>query len=182
MADSSIGPDTYQEFLAQTDPDPDVARSRVFGWIYDELRTVAAKQIRGGFQVSPTSVVSEFYMKLKRCNVSVPNTRSEFLAFAATAMRRLIIDHLRASNRRESNRVPLDSVVEDFKDRAIDLVALDAALDELRESRPDDVEIVELRFFAGLSMQEIAEVLEISLRTLERRWQWIRHRLQRMIS
>lgn len=93
---------------------------------------------------------------------------------AAKAMRWVLIDHARSKRRikrgRNATTVPLDQVLLTYEARDFDLLALDEALDELAETEPQLAQVVELRFFAGLSMEEIAPIVGLTLRTLERKW------------
>jgi DNA-directed RNA polymerase specialized sigma24 family protein len=102
------------------------------------------------------------------------NGREHFIAMAAKAMRWVLIDHARAKLRikrgRNAKTVPLDQVLLTYEARDFDLLALDEALNELAQSEPELAQVVELRFFAGLPMEEIAPIVGMTLRTLERKW------------
>lgn len=141
---------------------------------YPILRTIAAAQLRRqrpGHTLQPTALVHEAYVKLAG-SAATPNDRGHFYALAARAMRQILVDHARshgAKKNRERARVTQVSGFNAEIDR-IDLLALDEALSKLETVGAQHARIVELRFFAGLSMKEIADVLGTPLRTVERGW------------
>ena len=159
------------------------AAGELFDRVYDELKRMAAAQVRaeGGHSHSPTELVHEAYLRLVGTPVAdAPGSpgpqfadRAYFFAAAATAMRRVRVDHARARNALKrgggQGRVELDSgAAVDEPD--LDLVAVDEALNKLAARDPEKAKVVELRFFAGLTMPQVAEVLGVSLATAERRW------------
>jgi RNA polymerase sigma factor (TIGR02999 family) len=111
--------------------------------------------------------------------------RQQFLAFAASAMRSVLVDHARRrkADKRGGNRgrVPLDVLLDARSDSGVDVVALGDALDKLMREDPDLARVVELRFFSGLTMEETASALGVSLSTAERHWRlarmWLREEL-----
>jgi RNA polymerase sigma factor (TIGR02999 family) len=151
--------------------------------VYDQLRAMAARflsQERPGHTLQPTALVHEAFLKLIDQTRVEWRGRAHFLAVAATAMRRILVNHAKARGSVKRGgaavgegarrRVPLDQALESFQDRAIDLEALDDALDRLSALDPQQAKMVELRFFGGLSVEETADVLETSPRTVQREW------------
>jgi RNA polymerase sigma factor (TIGR02999 family) len=160
------------------------AAGELFDHVYDELRRMAGAQMRAeaGHSVSPTELVHEAYLRLFGTSVGhAPSTpgprfadRAYFFAAAATAMRRVRVDHARARGAVKRGggqvRVDLDSSAAAVPEPDLDLVAMDEALNKLAVRDPERAKLVELRFFAGLTMPEVAEALGVSLATAERRW------------
>lgn len=154
--------------------------------VYKELRRTAAGMVRRearGFSLMATDVVHEVFLRLFGDSKARWKDRQHFFRSAAVAMRRVLIDHARfnkAGKRIPKNDlVPIEAAVEVFEFPDIDLLALDIALTRLAEKSPRQAQIVELRYFAGLSEAEIAEVLEISRMTVGREWRVARLRLRR---
>lgn len=152
------------------------AAGEVFDRVYDELRRMAAAQVRAdaGASFSPTELVHEAYLRLFAGEAPSFADRAYFFAAAATAMRRVRVDHARARGAVKrgggQRRVELDSGVAAVPEPDLDLVALDEALNKLAAKDADRAKLVELRFFAGLTMPKVAEVLGVSLATAERQW------------
>jgi len=167
------------------------AAERLLPLVYEELRAIAAshlRQERVGHTLQPTALVHEAYMRLIDQNSVRWNGRSHFLAVAAMAMRRVLVNHARDRRRLkrggpEMKRVPLDDAVGVLEERAGDLEALDAALTRLAAMDPQQARIVELRFFGGLTAPETAEAMGISERTVHREWSlaraWLRGEVTR---
>jgi len=167
--------------------DPE-ALERLFPVVYAELRRLARRQLdreRAGHTLQPTALVHEAYLKLVDQRSQDWQNRRHFLALAATAMRRVLVHHAekRAAKKRggDRGRVTLFEAAGPTEERAEDLVELDRALDRLAELDERAAQVVELRFFAGLSGAEAARVLEVSERTIERDWRsaraWLRQEL-----
>ncbi len=161
------------------------AVEELVGAVYQELRQAAKRLIRreaAGGTLMTTDLVHEAYMRLFDQDASWEDRR-HFFGSAAIAMRRVLIDHAR--KKQAGKRIPKDELVpielssEPFEMPNIDLLALDTALDRLAEVHPRQAKIVELRFFAGLSESEIAELLEVSRVTVSRDWKVARLRLRR---
>lgn len=156
--------------------------------VYDELRAMAARHLRAersGHTLQPTALVHEAYLKLVDQSRVQWRGRAHFMAVAATAMRRILVNHAKARGRLKRGgppagreRVALDDAVDSFEHRAVDLEALDEALERLATMDAVQARIVELRFFGGLSVEETAETLGISTRTVHREWDlakaWLR--------
>ncbi len=145
--------------------------------IYDELRKIAGYQMRRqplGHTLQVTDLVHEAYARLAKGSADQVEDAAHFLASAAVAMRCVLIDHARskASSKRQAQgkRVPLDDLYDSFQERALDLVALDDALTKLATFDKPMAKAVEIRLFAGLELERIADMLGIPQRTFERHW------------
>ena len=143
--------------------------------VYDELRKIARRALareRGGHTLQPTALVHEAYLKLSSDPKLRIHSRSQLLGIAARAMRQVLVDHARGrgAQKRGSNplRVTLGDGFIDPTPSAFDMVALDQALTRLGEIDEQQVRIVELRFLAGLTVEEVAGLLEISVTTVKR--------------
>jgi RNA polymerase sigma factor (TIGR02999 family) len=154
------------------------AAAELLPLVYDELRRLAATRLaneQAGHTLQPTALVHEAYLRLVGNDPSRPcNGRGHFFAAAAEAMRRILVESARRKGRlkhgRDHQRVDLESGCLVSAEPSLDLVALDEALDRFAETEPTKVELVKLRFFAGLTMPEAAAVLNISIATAERYW------------
>ncbi len=147
--------------------------------IYEECRGIAARLLRGeraDHTLSPTALVNELYLRLIDQRRARWESRRHFFNVTAHLMRRILVDYARSrgAGKRLGGRVmiSLSHAAETPGESAdIDLLALDAALDRLGKLDPDQVRIVELRFFGGMTVDEIAQVLDRSPRTVKREWQ-----------
>jgi len=144
---------------------------------YAELRALAARYVRGERRCSdlqPTAIVHEAYLRLCESGEISWRDRGHFIAFAARTMRQILVDHARemmaAKRGGGAEPLTLGAALEVAEMRPPELVALDEALAELAALDPRKVAIVELHFFAGLSFDEVAEVLGISRPTVFREW------------
>jgi RNA polymerase sigma-70 factor (ECF subfamily) len=153
------------------------AESRLIEVVYPELRRIAMRYMRGerpGHSLQATALVNEAYLRLLGEGDRNFQNRSHFFAVAATQMRLILVDHARRKKTQkrqgERVRVELTDIVAISEDRLDDVLEIDAALERLREWDPRQCKIVELRFFAGLTEEEVAEVLELSPRTVKRDW------------
>jgi RNA polymerase sigma factor (TIGR02999 family) len=152
------------------------ALDAAFTRVYRELRSIAEGQLRrvsGGQTLSTTVVVHEAYLRLINARGITSENRSHFFALAATVMRRLLLNHARyhlARNRGGGRPLPLESADVPIESRAAGLVELDAALTRLEAMDERLARVVELRYYAGLSVQETAEVLGVTDRTVKRDW------------
>jgi RNA polymerase sigma factor (TIGR02999 family) len=145
--------------------------------IYQDLRRLAAgylRRERQGHTLQPTDLVHEAYLRLLGPNAVVCQDRPHFFRLAASAMRRILVDHARGKNAekrgRGATRVPLGDSLESLELPADQILDLDTALNRLAQLDQRQVKIVEMRFFAGLSEDEIADALELSTRTVKREW------------
>lgn len=149
----------------------------LFTRVYDELRRIAhqrLRQYRPGDTLNTTGLVHETYAKLVDQAMASPKDRAHFLALASRAMRFIVIDHARAQQAHKRGggqaAMPIDAIELAAVDPAPDLLALDRALDRLRDLSERQSQIVEYRFFGGLSYEEIGEVTGRSVSTVKRDW------------
>jgi RNA polymerase sigma-70 factor (ECF subfamily) len=159
--------------------------------LYGQLRAMAHRHMRRerrGHSLQATDLVHEAYLRVMRRVAEQALTREEFLIAVAGAMRTVLLDHARrrAALKRgggAANRVPLDDVLATCETRAADLLTLDEALERLAALDAELARIVELRYFAGFSEQDTAEVLKVSTRTVRRAWRiarmWLHSELER---
>jgi RNA polymerase sigma factor (TIGR02999 family) len=157
--------------------------------LYDELRKVAAGHLRherAGHTLQPTALVHEAWIRLVDDPARDVEGRRHFLGLAARVMRRVLVDHARERNALKRGggaaTVTLDDAVALYEQRDLDVTDLDDALSRLNAMDPQLARIVELRFFAGLTNEEVAVAEALSLRTVERAWStaraWLRGELQ----
>jgi RNA polymerase sigma factor (TIGR02999 family) len=154
----------------------EAARSRLFEAVYDELRRLARGRLRRerpDLSLAPTALVHEAYLKLIDQRRVHWQNRSHFYSIAGRVMRRIVVDHARAraaAKRGGDARIPLDGVDVGIAPREVDVLALDAALDKLASVDRRQSELVELRFFAGLTVEEAAAALDVAPITVKRDW------------
>jgi len=148
--------------------------------IYDECRRIAARQLRqerGDHTLDPTALVHELYLRLVDQRRASWANRAHFFGIAARLMRRILVDHARAKHTAKrggsATFVSLAAATDEASDIA-DVLAIDEALERLADIDPDQVRIVEMRLFAGLTVDETAHVLGRSPRTVKREWQLAR--------
>jgi RNA polymerase sigma factor (TIGR02999 family) len=151
------------------------AFDRLMPCIYDELKRVADGYLRGerpGHTLQPTALVHEAYLRLVHLHSPKIENRKHFLVVAAQAMRRVLVDHARRHNagKRDAQLLPPDSGLLIQPDLDCDVVALDEALNCLCQFDPEKERVVELRYFAGLSVAETADVVGRSPATVKREW------------
>ncbi len=153
------------------------AAERLIPYVYAELRALAGSYFRGqraDHTLQPTALVHEAFVRLIDQTGVQWKSRAHFMAVAATAMRQILTDHARKTNALkrggDQRRVQLTDGLAIIGGRDIDLVALDESLSKLAEVDPRKHRIVELRFFGGLTVEEIAEVLDVSRSTVESDW------------
>lgn len=165
------------------------ALDRVIPLVYQELRRLAHRQMRRertGDTLQTTALINEAYLRLVDYVRVRPRDRAHFFAIAAQAMRRILIE--RARSRRSAKRgsgaqkVSLDEAAAVSNERAAELVTLDDALTNLASIDPRKVEIVELKYFGGMTIEEAAETLGVSTPTVERDWHLAKIWLHREIS
>ena len=141
---------------------------------------------RTGDTFQTTALINEAYLRLVDYARVRPRDRAHFFAIAAQAMRRILIERARSrhSTKRGSGaeKVSLDEVADVSHERAADLVALDEALTKLALIDPRKAQIVELKYFGGMTIEEAAEVLEVSTPTVERDWHMAKIWLHREVS
>ena len=145
--------------------------------VYDELRRIAGRTLRrdrNGITLQPTLLVNELYLRLIGQDRASWDNRIQFFAVAASMMRRILVDHARAraADKRggHATRVSLSNAEEHAAGSVLDVLAIHEALDRLALFDATQARIVELRFFAGLTVEEAAATLDMSPRTIKREW------------
>ncbi len=151
------------------------AAERLIPAVYDELRRLAARYLRGesgGHTLQPTALVHEAYLRLVDQTRAEFHDRDHFVAVAATAMRRILVDHARrrAAAKRDLGGLKADPNQQPGLDLALDFLAIDEALSRLAEQSARQARVVELRYFAGLGVEEVASVLGVSESTIKNDW------------
>lgn len=165
----------------------------LFPVVYDRLRSIAAEQLRHerkGHTLDATALVHEAFLKLNSLEQMSLEGTAHFFAVAARAIRQILVDHARARARLKrgggAKRLTLATGHVLSDDDPVDMLALDDALNELRRLHERQSRIVELRFFAGMSIEQVATALEISPRTVDGDWAmaraWLRRRLSDVAS
>lgn len=163
---------------------------RLIPIVYGELRRQASRYLRRerpGNTLQTTGLVHETYLRLVDQKQVRWQNRAHFFGIAAQLMRRILVDHVRERKRAKRGgsalKLPLDEAMGVSKEKEIDLITLDEALTRLAEIDEQQSRVVELRFFSGLGVEETAEVLGISERTVKRDWQvaklWLRREISR---
>jgi RNA polymerase sigma factor (TIGR02999 family) len=163
------------------------AAAQLLPLVYEELRKLAASKLadeQPGQTLQPTALVHEAYLRLVGAQDEARwENRGHFFAAAAEAMRRILIDIARrkktSKHGGDRDREPLDDIV--APEKSDELLALDEALEKLATQDPEKAKLVELRYFAGLTAEEAAKVLGISLATADRYWAYARSWLQREV-
>ncbi len=164
------------------------ARDRLIDAVYPELRLLARRYLRGErteHSLSPTALVHEAYLKLIDQRRVQWQNRSHFFAIAANVMRRILVDHARAhgaAKRGAGMQAPLQDVTLGRDPYDVDLLALDAALERLAAIDERQSRLVELRFFGGLTIEEVAAALDVSPITVKRDWALARAWLYRELG
>lgn len=156
---------------------------------YEKLRRLAAEYLkseRAGHTLQPTALLHEAFLRVLKQPDHAWRDEAHVIAFAARAMRRILISYGVARSRQKRGgsavvRLPLDEALDFCAERDLNIVAVDEALEELELADPRQAQIVELRFFAGLRVDEIASALKVSHATVKRDWAtaklWLRSRL-----
>lgn len=166
------------------------AANRLLPLVYEELRGLAERQLRHeppSASVQPTALVHDAYLRLVDQSRVNWQGRTHFFAMAATMMRRILVDQARARHRDKRGggwgRIDLDDAVA-LSDHArdLDLLALDEALTKLAALNPREAQVIEMRFFAGLSVVDTATALGVSARTVEGDWSMARAWLKRELG
>ncbi len=157
------------------------AIDRFLPLVYDELHALAAVLMlreRRDHSLQPTALVHEAYLKLIDQSRVDWRDRAHFLSVAAEAIRRILVDHARGKARLKRGggrqRLTLDDEIVASFDRTVDLLALDEALERLAERNARQAKIVELRFFGGLTIDEVADMLDMGTASVERDWRYAR--------
>jgi RNA polymerase sigma factor (TIGR02999 family) len=178
---------TVSELLANLRAGDDEALCAAVPLIYNELRRVAHHYLqkeRPGHTLQSTALVHEAYLRLEKQGAAQLQNREHFLAICAQLMRQILVEYARSRNAAKRDggfRLTLDDNLA-FKTRNMNMIALDDALKELARLDQQQSRIVELRFFAGLSIEETARALELSPTTVKRHWNtaklWLHHQMK----
>jgi RNA polymerase sigma factor (TIGR02999 family) len=190
MGGQHSAPGEVTQLLARWKGGERDALDRLIPLVYEELRLIAGRFLRRerrGSTLQPTALVHEAFLKLVDQTRTDWQSRAHFFGVAATIIRNILVDHARARQtaKRGGPRpaISLDEAVALPQQRDLELIAVDDALLSLSRFDPQQARIVELRFFAGLSIEETAEVLGISPSTVKREWAlakaWIFHTLSK---
>jgi len=169
--------DITQMLIELTDGNTEVV-NQILPRIYDELRKLASSYLRrerADHTLQPTALVHEAYMKLIDQKKVHWQNRAHFFGIAAQVMRRILLDHARKHNADkrggEAEKLPIEEeILVVSHEKSAELIALDDALETLAKMDPQKAKIVELRYFGGLSIEETAEVMGVSVPTINRQW------------
>ncbi len=177
-----------QLLVAATEGD-ERARADLMPLVYEELKrraNSAMRRERAGHTLQPTALVHEVYLRLVKQDQVDWKGRAQFFAVSSQMMRRLLVDHARGRRREkrggDSVKVSLDDGLQLAVTRDPDVIALDDALQKLAELDEQQARIVEMRFFGGLTVAEVAETLGVSKRTVEGEWTMIKAWLRRELG
>lgn len=178
------------ELLLQWSNGNEAALQRLMPFVYDECRRIAERQMRGEREehtLSPSALVNELYLRLVDQRRTTWSNRAHFFGIAAQLMRRVLVDHARArlAEKRDGRRLVVSLEAADdvaTPSPLTDVLGIDEALGRLGQIDPDQQRIVELRFFAGLTVDETAHVVGRSPRTVKREWQLAKAWLFRELS
>jgi RNA polymerase sigma factor (TIGR02999 family) len=184
----TLSADNLTDLLVEWREGDEAALESLMPLVYDQLRRIAHRYVqreRAGHTLQTSALVNEAYLRLAGQNVVWQN-RAHFFAVTAKVMRHILIDHARrrryAKHGGEARQVPIEEASGMSLERAAELIALEEALDELAKLDERKSRVVELRYFGGLSLEETAEVLKISLMTVRRDWRaakaWLYRRLK----
>jgi len=164
------------------------AADRLASVVYAELHRIAEAAMRresAGHTLQPTLLVDEAFLRLIGQDQAHWQNRSQFFALAAQTIRRILVDHARARRRLKRDhglRVTLNEAVAEAPARSLDLLALDDALTQLAALSPRQAQVVEMRYFAGLEIEDTAAALEVSVATVKRDWTFARAFLLRALE
>jgi RNA polymerase sigma factor (TIGR02999 family) len=183
-------PPNVTELLRNWSDGDKQAQDQLFQIVYNELHRQAAGYLRRehpGLSLQTTDLIHEAYLRLIDQQHVEWQNRLHFFAIAAKVMRHILVDHARSRQAAKRGgsaiRLPLEEAIVVQQGQDLDFVALDEALTRLGEIDPQQGQVVELRFFSGLSVEETAKVLDVSERTVKRDWNvakaWLRRELSR---
>ena len=178
------------QILSQIESGDPSAAAQLLPLVYDELRKLAAAKLaheNPGQTLQATALVHEAYVRLVAGDQAQHwNSRGHFFGAAAEAMRRILVDNARRKQSlKQGGQIQRqDANLDQLSQRAVspDILAIDEALVELAQENPQVGKLVELRFFAGLTLPQAAEMLDISLRTANRQWSYARAWLRRELD
>jgi RNA polymerase sigma factor (TIGR02999 family) len=174
-------PEDITELLHRFQAGDEDAQSELINAVQDELRVIAARYMRrekGDHTLQTTALVNEAYLKLVNLKTANWQDRAHFYAVASRVMRRILVDHARkhiAGKRGGGvDLLPLNEAIVFTPGRSSQIIQLDDALTRLAETDERAAKVIELRFFGGLSVEESAEALKVSPRTVKRDWMFAR--------
>ena len=175
--------------LVQVADGSDEAADRLMPLVYDRMRGLARSMLdreSPSHTLQPTALVNEVFLKMTDQNRVDLRGKSHFFAIGAKVMRRILVDHARTKKRQKRgggmHRIPLEAGLQVSNRNDEDVLAIEEALTKLADMDPRQAEIIELRFYGGLTVQEVAEVLRVSKRTVESEWAMARAWLRRELS
>ena len=181
MTEGMPSPGPVTRLLLDWSDGDERARDEMLPLVYDELRRLAARYLlreRRDHTLQPTALVHEAYLRLVDQRQVNWKNRAQFVGLAAVMMRRILVNHARdraaAKRGGDMQKVPLSDADEPGTPQDVDVIVLHEALDQLGAIDPRKSRIVELKFFGGLTTNEIAEVLQLSPATIERDWSFAR--------
>jgi RNA polymerase sigma factor (TIGR02999 family) len=167
----------------------ELALEQLMPLVYEELRRMARNYMRrqpSGHTLQATELIHEAYLKIAKSDEQNWQNRAHFFGVAAKAMRQILVDYARSKNNQKrggwQDRVTLTDDTAVIKNKSREIVALDDALKKLEEIDERRSRVVELKFFGGLKREEIAEVLKISIETVNRDWSFARTWLLRELA
>lgn len=173
----TVAPTEITELLQKARQGTKSALDELLPLVYNELKRIAAKQLsfeRANHTLQATALVNEAYLQLVNQHSVDWQNRLHFFSIASEAMRRILVNHAIAKKAQKRGDgvtlISLDEVVSFPNKQDIDLIVLDEALNELAEMDEKQAKIVELKFFGGMTNEEIAEFLEISISSIKREW------------
>lgn len=185
----TLSPQEVTQLLSDWGKGDRSALDKLFPLVQSELRRIAQRQMsqeRPGHTLQATALVNEAYLKLAGQQGFDWHNRAHFFAVCAQVMRHILIDHARAHARDKRGggaiQVSLNEALIVAEDQAAHFIALDEALRWLESLDPQKGKIIELRYFGGLSIEEVGEVLNISPRTVRREWQRAKAWLYRLMT
>jgi RNA polymerase sigma-70 factor, ECF subfamily len=188
MAGNAATPITVTRILESGRHGDPAAYDQLLPLLYAELRAIAERHMqreRAEHTLQPTALVHEAFLRLTSGSAIEFADRAHFLRTASAVMRRVLVDYARARNaakRGDAFSVTLDESLVAAPDRSVDMLVLDDALTRLAAAEPRCAQVVELRFFAGLEVPEVAEALGTSTATVKRDWRFARAWLARELS
>lgn len=184
----SSGPDVTTLLTQAADGDSKAA-NQLLPLVYEQLRAIAQRRMASenpGHTLQATALVHEVFLRLLGDRRVPWQNQAHFYATAAQAMRRVLLDHAKAKGRQKrgggQKKMPLNVADLAATENPEQILALDTALCRLEEQNPEAAQVVRLRFYAGMSIDQTAEVLEMSPRTIDRRWKFARAWLYKMLE
>ncbi len=177
------------QLLIQWSEGNNLALEELMPLVYNELRMIARRHMSGqnsGHTFQTTELIHEAYLKLAKNDKHDWQNRSHFFGVAAQAMRHILVDYARSKSREKrggwQQKVTLDEALKVENQKSVDIIALDEALKKLSELEDRKSKVVELKYFGGMTFEEIAKVLDISRKTAQRDWRFARMWLLREMS